>query len=233
MIEEWKRSCEQLAHSAVSTGLGILGFTSPEGHAGVSTLSRTVAEILTRSGIPILFVNMTKPIDQTAPPPNVPATPRGNAAAVATPPQFWQRSDDGVFPTITALANPRTQYQFNNVIWLRQSFERELAESRMLIVDIPPVLQGSNMLINPLASAAACHAVLLVCPRGQVTRPSLVQVMETLKSANVNVTGTVLNDYDYSTPGEEIGQRARKLLWPTPRFARWVDHTARSSLLLN
>jgi hypothetical protein len=48
--------------------------------------------------------------------------------------------------------------------------------------------------ISPLAAASVCHAVILTCPTGSVTRPQLASSLQLLDSADANVIGLVVEE---------------------------------------
>src|SRR6476619_3685761 len=64
MIETWLRAAETIAHMAVVKHGRVLGFVSQDSGANVSALVRTVAEVLTRSGVEVVVADFTQPIGE-------------------------------------------------------------------------------------------------------------------------------------------------------------------------
>jgi len=224
LIGSWLWSAERIAHSALITGTGILGFTSPNGSAGVSALTRLVAEILVRSGLRVMLVDFNTPTVYLE------TSPSGSFDSHNP----WQYSsgENGGYTILTAKPTFETRFLFNNVSWLRQRLGEEKEAASILIADLPPVIPNRSDILNVIGPASACDAVLLVCPRGRMTRSQLVKAMSVLRAAAVNVVGTVLNDVDYLTPGEELAPQARSFFRRTPILARWMEKRVRASRLL-
>jgi Mrp family chromosome partitioning ATPase len=211
VIENWLQPIEQIAVSVMINRMSILGFTSPSPRSGVTTISRMLAEILARSGVCSLVVDLSRPIEHTD--------------MVMDKDELWQRivQNEGGFHMLFAAPSSVSKSRFNNVSWLRQCLNKELAGYGAIVLDLPPLVPDRADLINPVAAAAACDAVLMVCARGRVTRPQLKEAVELLRPAQVNLVGTILNDIDYALPGEEIARAARRLSWVAPNISRWIE----------
>ena len=220
MIEDWLQSVEQIAVSAVVNGTRVLGFTGPEAGSGVTTLSRMLAEVLARSGVRSLLVDLSRPTE--------------NAGVPAGGDEPWRRivQNESQFHMLVAVPTSDSKFRFNNVAWLRQRLDQELADHDVIVLDLPPLITDRTDLINPVAAAAACDSVLMVCARGRVTRARLKEAVRLLLPAQVNLTGTILNDIDYASPGEEMARTARRFSWLAPKVSRWIERRALGSEML-
>jgi Mrp family chromosome partitioning ATPase len=223
MNDNWSAAVQNIAVSATVQDARVIGVISPEPRTGVTMLARNVTRVLTRSAVQALLVDLSAPLPD--------ASERND---VARQDQLWHRladEDEGV-PTLIANPTPQTRYLFNNVALLRQTLAEELVSFSKIILDLPPLCADHARAINPLGPAAFCDAVILVCARNRITKPRLDQAVELLRSARVNLAGTVFNDLDRPTPGEEIARTARRFRWAMPGFGRYVERIALNSDML-
>jgi hypothetical protein len=102
-----------------------------------------------------------------------------------------------------------------------------------IIVDIPAVLESDDLLINPIAAAAACDSVIMVCVRGKVVQSRLAAALDGIRAAGGNVTGTVLNEWGYLSAGAEIAVAAQRWFRWLPPLRDWVAQKALRSEILN
>lgn len=219
------RAIEQIALSSVANGHRIIGFTAPERHSAVSTVARSTAEVFANSGLSTLYIDLTRPVEKT------PAGPIWSPGE-DDPKRCIFRRNDGA-DRLVARPTAGTQSAFNNVTGVRQSLAKELAEYSKIVIDIPPILEVTNHQINPIAAAAACDAVLMICVRGQLTHQQITQAMEMIRSAGGKITGTVLNEIGYATTGADFARIARRVFRSAPRIAHWLERKALDSDLLN
>lgn len=231
MVESWLRACEQIAHTTVINKVRVLGFTSVHGLAGVTTLSRMVVEILQYSGLSSSLVDFTSPVREAAESPVREASDKNPAGSLID--TMWERTDQGKFPVLTARPSPRNKFLFSNKAVILEALDPELAKGRILVLDLPPVISERKYQINPIGPASVCDSLLLACPRGHITAPRLIEAVNTLRSARTNLSGIVLNDFDYVSPGEGIGRIARRVFILSPRLGQWIERKARTSALLN
>lgn len=201
--------------ATVDSKTRVLGVLSPDVGVGVSTLCRMIADSHCRAGRKTLLVDLTQIVsdveddDGWAP---------GDGAA-----QMIQRGDDS-FDVLHAWPTIVTRPLFNNVDTLRRLFSEQLAAYEAVVVDLPPVLDQQESLINPLAAARACDAVIMICTPGRVTQQRIKQTVLTLGTAGIQLGGVVLNDVHNPTLGEELAASARKLARFAPRLASRVEY---------
>jgi hypothetical protein len=220
MIEAWRRSVEKIAHHAVVRGVNVLGFTSIDGDAGVSTVSRMICEVLSRSTIAAMLVDLTSPVHDDV-----------GWRDITVTDIAWQRvpADRPGYSAMLARPTTGTRYLFNNVSLLQQLWKNELASHAMLVLDLPPVIQHRSDLLNPLAAAASCDAICMVCLQGRTSRSRLSEAVATLRTARVNLTHLVINQRNHETPGEQIARNARKWSGVAPRLAARIESAVLNS----
>jgi hypothetical protein len=192
--------------------------------AGVSTVARSTAEVFARSGFKTLLVDLTPPIQSTCDRPYWPGG--GDLRKCIT-------CRNGASDRLIARPTPSTRSTLNNVEAVRKAFTVELAEYSQVVIDMPAILDVDEHLINPLAAAAACDAVLLVCLTGGLTEERLTRALDLTRAAGANVTGTVLNDKDHFTVGADLARAGKRLFGWTPRVSHWIERRTLESEFLN
>jgi Mrp family chromosome partitioning ATPase len=227
-MADWLRPVEQIALSTILNGTRVLGLTSPEGGAGVSTLAEAIAQMLSRSGFKVLLLDMTQPVQEPRPLPagETPDAPDQGEQTVRI------LGDPGGFDVLAASSTARTRFLFNNVSWIEEMLAHEAADYSKIVMDLPPLFSNRHDLINPVAAAAACDSVLLVCARGQVTIDQVNRAMELVRSSGIRLSGTVLNELAYTPPGAEVARVVRRLFWCVPPLAGFLERKALRSKML-
>jgi hypothetical protein len=216
VITEWLSAAEQIVVPATISGIRVLGFVGADGGSGVTSLSRTAAEALVKSGAHVLYADLASPL-----PDNVAPLRAAKAAQHWRGPTLDQTAGMSV---IAPLGTPDTRFLFNNIAWLREEFSATFRAYSNIIVDLPALSSDGLDFINPVAAAAACEATVLICVRGRTSRRQVENGAELLRSARVNLIGTVLNEADYTAPADEMANAARKWL---PRFAGFNEYAGR------
>ncbi len=185
MIEEWSRSVEQIILFEKSINARVIGFTSPKEGAGVSLLADAVAQAYARSGLDTLLLDLTRLHDEEP-----------GASSPAHSRETVQTDDPNDSPPKLSKFFPDSgnHDRFASRERLLQTLSGDLGHFAKIVVDLPPVLRLKNDLVSPLAGAAACDTVFLVCGTGRVTRRELVDSIESFKVARIIVGGLVLDD---------------------------------------
>lgn len=137
------------------------------------------------------------------------------------------------YDELTATPDKSTKLLFNNVDLIRTVLHSELAAYEAVFVDLPPLLGDADDRLNPLAAAAACDALLLVCVSGEIEAAELSGSMTVLQRAGVSVTGLVLNDVNNPTLGQEMAREARRLERILPSLSGWLSRKALRSRFLD
>ena len=205
VINEWQLAVEQVVVPATTNGARTLGFTSPRAGAGVTSFARAVAETLARGGAEVLYVDLGSPLRKTGP---------VHARAAA---QIWKEpvADRAGGFEIVSPAGTDARFHFNNVRWLRAEFARMLRTYSNIVVDLAPLLSDDVERVNALGAAAACDAVVMMCAREQLSQYDVGRALQLTSSTGVNLAGTVVNEMNYVSPGDEIAALLR----------RWCPHT--------
>jgi hypothetical protein len=137
------------------------------------------------------------------------------------------------FDRIVANPSGPLRAPFNNVEQMRQLFHQELAHYTAVVVDLPSILGDHQQRINPLAPAAACDGVYVLCMAGIVDNDALTAAMKLLRQSAVNILGVVVNDAENPSLGAEIAREARRVSRLTPGLSRWLERKALAVKFLN
>jgi hypothetical protein len=133
------------------------------------------------------------------------------------------------------VASPAAAHRakLNSVEHVRSMLHEELADYEAIVVDLPPVLDGTEMRINPLAPIAACDGVYLVCMAGRVDRGSIERSMVLLAQSGARMLGVVVNEAQNPSLGAELAREARRLGRFAPGLSRWLERKALSVSFIN
>ncbi len=153
----------------------------------------------------------------------------GTECGLPPAPTDWPEGLD----RITANPTGALRATFNNVDQMRKLFQEELAAYRAVIVDLPAILGDHKNRINPLATAAACDGVYVLCMAGVVDRDTLGTSVKLLRQSSVNVLGVVVNDAVNPSLGFEMAREARRLQRIAPSISRWLERKALAARFLN
>lgn len=186
MIDAWWPSVEQLMLAATDSKTRVLGILSPDQGAGVSVLCRMVATCFARAGIKALLIDLSSYGD--------PSETARQAWEPGLIPADAIQAEPGGFDMLVAPGLIDARPVFNNVEALRAMFADQLAGYKAIIVDLPPVLGQRADLVNPIAVARACDAVIMVCLAGATSQRRIKTALTALGTAGVEISGTIIND---------------------------------------
>jgi hypothetical protein len=214
MSEHWLMSAERIAHLAAVNGASTIGVISIDGDAGVSTLSRQICHVLSGGESKALLIDLGGPV--------LNATTGTIDAGESAP--VWERKETGDRGYAEMVARPTTatRFIFNDVASLQRVWRDELRSHAKLVVDLPAALHQRDDLLSPLAAAASCDAVFLVCLQGRTAGPRLAEAVALLRAARVKLAGIIVNGRDYS-PDEIAAQPAPAAVARDVPEA-WVGH---------
>jgi hypothetical protein len=221
MTEGWLKAAEQIVQFAGSRNASILGFLSIDGNAGVSTLSRAVCHVVSLGKAKVALIDLASPAPDVA-------------AFAETAPKdrlTWHKTTVNSPAEYDVVAAAGSRHCFNDGYLLQHQWKHELETYSTLVLDLPPVLHERSDLLSPLAAATSCDAVFLVCLRGKTAKGQLAEAIDLIRLAGINLF-LVINDRDYTSPGEEIARTARACSKVVPRLASWVERKVLSSELL-
>jgi hypothetical protein len=216
VITDWLSAAEQIFIPATINGVRVLSFVGVESGSGVTSLSRTAAEALVKTGAHVLYADLASPLPDNVSP-----------LRAAKAPQHWRGPtlDQASGVNVTApLGTSDTRFLFNNINWLRDEFNNTFRGYSNIVVDLPALSNDRLDFINPFAAAAACEATVLVCVRAKTSRRAIENAAELLRSAQVNLIGSVMNELGYVAPADEMANTARQRL---PALAGINEYLAR------
>jgi Mrp family chromosome partitioning ATPase len=202
-LARWQNSIEQIMLAAVRPQERILGLTSLRPGAGVSLVCHHIARTAAAGEFKTLLLDISEP-----------HTPDG-------PVRTWRPGHDKISNLITPTVgrydylkirtDEATRPLFCNPAKLRSVYRTELEQYALVVVDLPPLLEPSELGPNPVAAAGSCDQVLLLCAVGRDTRSELADAISLVGGAGGKLAGLVSNEYLYEQPLEQIGRLAGTL----------------------
>ena len=183
----WLRMVEQIAFGCFGNHR-IVGVTAPHFSAGVSTLSRALANISAQWGKETLLIDLSEPLSRLE-----------WILDAADPRDLIQRSE-GNYDTLKITANETDAEIFTAPEYLLENLVGTLNEYRSIVLDLPPVLEYSSSTISPILAATKCDIVAIVSVKGQTTFDDLKNVIDMCRVAGVRIGGTVLNEFNPARP---------------------------------
>jgi hypothetical protein len=186
MIDDWLRSIERLALHARAENTRVTGFISPDKGAGTSAVCNEMADLMGRSGLKTIVVDLTVPVRPGSAVAAWRPGTRGTAAIAETISSGFDR--------LQATPTPETRFLFNNVENLRWTLAEDLSAYQAVIVDLPSALDSGQDALSGTAMAAACDAIYLVCSMDTMRRPSLERMVRQLRESGAKIAGTVVTN---------------------------------------
>lgn len=225
IMDTWLRPVEQIVLPALDSKIRVLGFTSPHHGAGVSTLAAAAAETVARSGLKVLLIDFTCPVEAVGSPASW--TPGEGGA------QAHIHSHSSGFDVLPAVATMETRSLFNNGKRVRRTLFEDLSDYAVIVADLPPLLEERHDYINPVAVALACDQVLLVCANGLTQRTTARAAIDVAKAGGVRLTGAIWNHFGAPSVGVEMARSARRFFGFLPPVARALERRLQGSTFLN
>jgi Mrp family chromosome partitioning ATPase len=104
--------------------------------------------------------------------------------------------------------------------------DRWLERFDVVILDLPPVLSANPHDIDAITAGSIADGVI-VSVMTRVTREAeLIEAVDQLRRAEIEIVGVVANDRENPTLGDEmareIGRLRRVFPWPVRRLQRWL-----------
>lgn len=115
---------------------------------------------------------------------------------------------------------------------LAHNIEHWTADYDLVIFDTSPLCQVNRRNIPAQLVAGCCDGAILVIRSGKTEAAQLGQAMATLSSLNVNLLGTVINDYSNPSLGQELVRQCCKLAKTLPKTADWLIDKINTSKFL-
>ena len=191
----WQRSIEQLVLTAARENARVIGLAALKRGAGVSLVCHQLARTIAGGGTKTLFLDTCEVQGE--------ADRVDNASALISP-------SAGGYDIFRAQSNEHRRQLFGSALKVRQLLSTDLAEYGSVIVDLPPLTDETDMVINTTAIASVCDRLLLLCVVGQDTRADLAEAVANLKSAGATPAGIISNERFYIDPRERLQRRTRR-----------------------
>ena len=214
----WSDAIERVAVMALQRKIRSLGVIGAGPEVGASTFSRLIADALARIGYPSLLMDLSGE-GRTL------SEGRGWTSPHADPKPYIVHEAENRF-RLVAVPTSASHDHFNDAPRLRELLAGNAFDNRILVLNLPPLVGRDRDAINPVASAAACEAVVLLCDLGSTTRKQLDEAVETCRAGGIKLAGVILNELSYESPGVQIGRAGRRFFRIIPPLGRWIESRA-------
>lgn len=215
---------EQVLLWCQSRNKTIIGLTAAHSGAGVTTSARALASVAAQSGYHTLLLDLSKTI--------LTQTDNGNWKHGSTTGLAGLVERPLEFDVLSLNITLQERFRFNRPNWIRETLRNEVGLYEFVVVDLPPVLDGSNMAVNPAAAATACDGLLLVCEVNRTLRREMRAAVEILAAAGHAPDGIVINTWHATSLAIDLSRRLESVRRIAPGFvARLQAWMLRSSLL--
>ena len=202
----------------------LVGYCAVGAAAGVTTCAVHTAVAAVRSGFRTLFLDASVGDDVTADGGWHPGSGRSGVTVLTSSEGFdFARIDN---------ADGRRE-PLNNLAAARAALLHDFEDYELILVDLPPALEGRKGAVSPMAAAAICEGVFLLCRAGIETRHEVEAATERLRFAGARLEGVILNEAGHRTPGQALAARAERWARLFPGLSSRVARAARRSELLN
>ncbi len=225
MDDSCMRAAEQMTLALRRAETRTIAFAAPEPASGTSGVAALAAAVLARSGQPTLLIDLSETAQDL---PDRPAwTPGQGEAKIAA------SGGEAGYARLSVQAGPEVRFLFDNMDWFRGVLDVDLASYDYIVLDLSSFFDRPEGVVNPFAAAAACDALVLVCPRGRITRQKLRQAMEMARSTGCRPFGIVMTQGNYASVGEEIARTMRRMFFFFPWLGRRLGRRAMASEILS
>jgi protein-tyrosine kinase len=125
-------------------------------------------------------------------------------------------------PVIPVPVSDDTQIRMREQKMLNEMIVNWLADYELIIFDTSPLCLVNRRNIPAQLVAACCDGAVLVVQSDKTQISQLTEAMAILQSVNVNLLGTVVNDYANPCLGVELVRQCCKLGRRFPKLADWL-----------
>lgn len=134
-------------------------------------------------------------------------------------------------PTLPVIPIPKDEknpVKFREHTMLNRMIEQWLVHYDCVIFDTSPLCLINQKNIPAQHVATCCDAAVVVVKSGQTQTHQLKEAMEILQTVEVNLAGTVVNDYENPLLGVELLRQCDKLGKRLPRLSNWLSNKIKS-----
>jgi Mrp family chromosome partitioning ATPase len=209
--------------ASFGSALRVVAVTAAGVGQGVSTLAMALARRAAAGGKSALIVELTT---------------RGSALAerFEAPRRDWGDGPESmtaalreIGPGITGLPSPslgRPPPMLREKDTLAALRDEWLKRFDVIILDLPPVLSANPHDIDAITAGGVADGVILSVMTRVTREAELIEAVDQLRRAEIDVLGVVANDRENPTLGDEmareIGRLRRVLPWPVRRIQEWL-----------
>lgn len=220
--EEWRAGVESVVLTALQNDVRSLGVIGIGRRVGVSVVSGLIADALVRTGYRTLHIDLSFPSRN-------PAVGQGGGqgwTSLHHDPEPWIVDGANCASQLVARPTPDTRDHFCDPPHFRDLLAEGILDYRHLVLDLPPFVDRAEGMINPVAAATACDAVVLLCLRSQTTRAQLNEAVAVCQSNRIKLVGLIVNEFAYVSVAQEVARAARRIFRVVPPIARRLEARA-------
>ena len=122
--------------------------------------------------------------------------------------------------------------RFREHTMLNRMISYWLEQHDCIIFDTSPLCLVNQKNIPAQHVATCCDAALIVVKSGKTQVHQLKDAMEILHTVDVNLVGTVMNDFDNPLLGVELIRQCQKMGHRLPRLSNWLTRKIKKSSFL-
>lgn len=133
-----------------------------------------------------------------------------------------QIKDGPNFPVIPVPDSADNQICLREQTMLKRMVDHWLQDYDLIIFDTSPLCLVNRRNVPPQLVATCCDGAIIVIQANKTNTSQLAEAMAILKSVNVNLLGTVINDHTNPPLGTELIRQCLKLKKWFPTVADWL-----------
>lgn len=219
----WVTEVERIVLATRKLGGRSIALTSPRRAVGCDSLTKLLARNFYCSAWSSLRIDLTRPLQSNDVADDwIPGRELGP-----------QTKTPYGFDEVVVHPSEVSRSLYSNVELMRRSLDQDFTSYDRVVVSLPPVLEASGNYINAVSASLACDVVFLVCATGVTRRADVSTAIERLEDAGSNIVGTILNNANTSTPGQDLAKLSNVIAWVSPSLADRYKSYVLSIGLLN
>jgi Mrp family chromosome partitioning ATPase len=137
-------------------------------------------------------------------------------------PQRVQLDQGPAFSVMPVPLENSTQLELREHAMLHSMVGQWLEGNDLVIFDTSPLSKVNRHNIPPQLVAQCCDGAILVVQSGKTQQNQLASAMAMLAPLNINLVGTVVNDYTNPSLGVELIRQCCKLAKYMPKLSDWL-----------
>ncbi len=129
-------------------------------------------------------------------------------------------------------SDDNNQVRFREHAMLNRMIGHWLEQYDCIIFDTSPLCLVNQKNIPAQHVATCCDAAVVVVKSGKTQAHQLKEAMSILQTVQVNLAGTIMNDYNNPLLGVELIRQSEKLKSKLPRLSNWLVKKIKKSAFL-